>query len=72
MRYVAIVNRKEMLFDKVSLIKGARIRQIATACELGIGDSNKLFIMIEVPEAEDAVRFQYYAAETYRVMEVER
>ena len=68
MRYVALYRRSESITESITMIENARIRQIATAKELGIGNSNMIFIQIERID----YGYEYYNASSYRVLEAEK
>ena len=67
MKYVAIYHREDDDMP-LTILVNARIRQIGTAKELGIGRSNMLFIEIE----RVGYGYDYYSASAYRVLEVEK
>lgn len=67
MKYVAIYRREDN--DKpLTILKDARIRQIGTSEELGLGFGKMLFVQIERID----YGYDYYSASSYRVLEVER
>lgn len=67
MRYVAIYRRKDS-GTPLTILKDARIRQIGTSEELGLGLGNMLFVQIE----RVGYGYDYYSASAYRALEVER
>lgn len=67
MKYVAIY-RRENSSAPLTILKDARIRQIGTSEELGLGLGKMLFIQIE----RVGYGYDYYSASAYRAMEVER
>lgn len=67
MKYVAIYHRGDNDMP-LTILADARIRQIGTAKELGIGRSNMLFIEIE----RVGYGYDYYSASAYRALEVEK
>lgn len=67
MKYVAIYHREDNDMP-LTILTNARIRQIGTSKELGIGRSNKLFIEIE----RVGYGYDYYSASAYRALEVEK
>ena len=68
MRYVALYRRYGSFTESFTMIENARIRQIGTAKELGIGNSNMIFIQIERID----YGYDYYNASSYRVWEAEK
>lgn len=66
MKYVAIY-RRENSGAPLTILKDARIRQIGTAEELGLGFGKMLFIQID----RFGYGFDYYSASAYRALEVE-
>ena len=68
MRYVALYRRYGSFTESFTMIENARIRQIGTAKELGIGNSNMIFIQIERID----YGYDYYNASSYRVLEAEK
>lgn len=67
MKYVAIYLREDS-GTPITILKDARIRQIGTSEELGLGPGNMLFIQIE----RVGWGYDYYSASAYRALEVER
>lgn len=67
MRCVAVYRRSGALMNQVTVIKNARIRQIGTSEELGLGLGKMLFIQIE----RVGWGYDYYSASAYRALEVE-
>lgn len=67
MKYVAIYRREDNDMP-ITILADARIRQIGTSIELGIGRSKMLFVQIE----RVGYGYDYYSASTYRVLEVEK
>lgn len=67
MKYVAI-NRREDSRAPITILKNARIRQIGTSEELGLGLGNMLFIQIE----RIGYGYDYYSASAYCALEIER
>lgn len=68
MRYVAIYRRSGSAVKPIIILKDARIRQIGTSEELGLGLGKMLFIQIE----RVGWGYDYYSASSYRALEVER
>ena len=67
MSYVAIYRREDNDMP-ITILADARIRQIGTSIELGIGRSKMLFVQIE----RVGYGYDYYSASAYRVLEVEK
>lgn len=67
MKYVVIYRREDNDMP-LTILKNARIRQIGTSKELGIGRSNMLFVEIE----RVGYGYDYYSASAYRALEVEK
>lgn len=67
MKYVAIYRREDSGVP-LTILKDARIRQIGTAEELGLGLGATVFIQIE----RFGYGYDYYTASAYRVLEVEK
>ena len=67
MKYVAIY-RRENSGMPITILKDARIRQIGTSEELGLGLGKMLFVQIE----RVGYGYDYYSASAYRALEVER
>lgn len=67
MKYVAIYRREDNDMP-ITILVDARIRQIGTSIELGIGRSKMLFVQIE----RVGYGYDYYSASTYRVLEGEK
>lgn len=67
MKYVAIYHREDDDMP-LTILANARIRQIGTSKELGIGRSNMLFIEIECV----GYGYDYYSASAYRALEVDK
>ena len=67
MKYVAIYRREDS-GTSLTILKDARIRQIGTSEELGLGLGKMLFIQIE----RVGYGYDYYSASAYRALEVER
>ena len=67
MKYVAIYRREDNDMP-ITILADARIRQIGTSIELGIGRSKMLFVQIE----RVGYGYDYYSASAYRALEVER
>lgn len=67
MNYVAIY-RRESSGAPLTILKDARIRQIGTSEELGLGLGNMLFFQIE----RVGYGYDYYSASAYRALEVEK
>ena len=67
MRYVAIYRREDS-GTPLTILMDARIRQIGTSEELGLGLGNMLFVQIE----RVGYGYDYYSASVYRALEVER
>lgn len=67
MKYVAIYRREDSV-TPLTILKDARIRQIGTSEELGIGPGKMLFIQID----RVGWGYDYYSASAYRALEVER
>lgn len=67
MKYVAIYRREDS-GTSLTILKDARIRQIGTSEELGLGLGKMLFIQIECV----GYGYEYYSASAYRALEVER
>lgn len=67
MKYVAIYRRKDS-GTPLTILKDARIRQIGTSEELGLGLGNMLFVQIE----RVGYGYDYYSASAYRALEVEK
>lgn len=67
MKYVAIYRREDNDMP-ITILADARIRQIGTSIELGIGRSKMLFVQIE----RVGYGYDYYSASAYRVLEVEK
>lgn len=65
MKYVAIYRRDG---TPLTILKDARIRQIGTAEELGLGLGRMLFVQIE----RAGYGYDYYLASAYRVLEVDK
>ena len=65
MKYVAIYRRNDNSVP-LTILTDARIRQIGTSEELGIGKGDTLFIQIE----RIGYGYDYYLASAYRAMEV--
>lgn len=68
MRYVALYRRSGKSVNPVIILKDARIRQIGTSEELGLGLGKMLFVQIE----RVGYGYDYYSASAYRALEVER
>lgn len=68
MKYVAIYRRESSNSTPLTVLKDARIRQIATADEFNIGYGKQLFIQVE----RDPGWYEYYLASVYRALEVEK
>lgn len=68
MSYVAIYRRGKENIGPLTILKDARIRQIGTVTELGLGHGNTVFIQIE----RFGFGYDYYTASAYRVLEVEK
>lgn len=66
MKHVIIYRRDDI--TPLTVLTNARIRQIATAKELGLGRGSQLFIQIE----REDYGHDYYLASAYRAMEVTR
>lgn len=67
MKYVAIYRREDN-GTPLTILKDARIRQIGTSEELGLGLGKMLFVQVE----RVGWGYDYYSASAYRVLEVER
>ena len=67
MKYVAIYRREDN-GAPLTILKDARIRQIGTAEELGLGLGKMLFVQIE----RTGYGYDYYSASAYRALEVEK
>lgn len=67
MKYVAIYRREDSGMP-ITILKDARIRQIGTSEELGLGLGKMLFVQIE----RVGYGYDYYSASAYRALEVER
>lgn len=67
MKYVAIYRREDNDMP-ITILANARIRQIGTSIELGIGHSKMLFVQIE----RVGYGYDYYSASAYRVLEAEK
>lgn len=67
MKYVAIY-RRDGNGTPLTILKDARIRQIGTAEELGLGLGRMLFVQIE----RAGYGYDYYLASAYRALEVEK
>lgn len=67
MKYVVIYRREDNDMP-ITILADARIRQIGTSIELGIGRSKMLFVQIE----RVGYGYDYYSASTYRVLEMEK
>lgn len=67
MKYVAIYRREDNDMP-ITILADARIRQVGTSIELGIGRGKMLFVQIE----RVGYGYDYYSASTYRVLEVEK
>lgn len=67
MKYVAIYRREDSGVHLI-ILKDARIRQIGTSEELGLGPGKMLFVQIE----RVGYGYDYYSASAYRALEVER
>ena len=67
MKYVAIYRREDS-GTPLTILKDARIRQIGTSEELGIGLGKMLFIQVE----RAGWGYDYYSASAYRALEVEK
>lgn len=67
MKYVAIY-RREDIGAPLTILKDARIRQIGTSEELGLGLGKMLFVQIE----RVGYGYDYYSASAYCVLEVEK
>lgn len=69
MKYVAIYRREDS-GTPLTILKDARIRQVATSEELGLGLGlgKMLFVQVECV----GYGYEYYSASAYRVLEVER
>lgn len=67
MKYVAIYRREDNDMP-ITILADARIRQIGTSIELGIGRSKMLFVQIE----RVGYGYDYYSASAYRALEVEK
>ena len=67
MNYVAIY-RRENSGSPLTILKDARIRQIGTSEELGLGLGKMLFVQVE----RVGYGYDYYSASAYRVLEVEK
>lgn len=65
MKYVAVY-RREGDDAPLTILKDARIRQIGTFEELGLG--KMLFVQVE----RTGYGYDYYSASAYRVLEVEK
>lgn len=65
MKYVAIYRREDN-DTPLTILKDARIRQIGTSEELGLGLGKMLFVQIE----RIGWGYDYYSASAYRVLEV--
>ena len=68
MRYVALYRRSGSAVKPVTILKDARIRQIGTSEELGLGPGTMLFVQIE----RVGWGYDYYSASAYRALEVEK
>lgn len=67
MKCVAIYCRKNN-DAPLTILKDARIRQIGTSEELGLGLGKMLFVQIE----RTGWGYDYYSASAYRALEVEK
>ena len=67
MKYVVIYRREDNDMP-LTILADARIRQIGTSIELGIGRSKMLFVQIE----RVGYGYDYYSASAYRVLEMEK
>ena len=67
MKYVVIYRREDNDMP-ITILADARIRQIGTSIELGIGRSKMLFVQIE----RVGYGYDYYSASAYRVLEMEK
>lgn len=67
MKYVAIYRREDS-GTPLTILKDARIRQIGTSEELGLGLGKMLFVQIE----RVGYGYDYYSASAYRALEVEK
>ena len=68
MRYVALYRRSGKSVNPIIILKNARIRQIGTSEELGLGLGKMLFVQIE----RVGWGYDYYSASAYRALEVEK
>ena len=67
MRYIVIYRREDSSMP-LTVLKDARIRQIATGRELNLGTGNQAFIQVE----REPGWYDFYLASAYRVLEVEK
>lgn len=71
MRYVAIYHRGNNASAPVTILKDARIRQVASAYELGLTKNRNNFnTFIEIERVDYG--YDYYSASAYRALEVEK
>lgn len=70
MRCVAMYRRSGELMNQVNIIKNARIRQVASAYEIGLTKNRNNFnTFIEIDRI--GYGYDYYSASAYRALEVE-
>lgn len=71
MKYVAIYRRGNNACAPVTILKDARIRQVASAYELGLTKNRNNFnTFIEIERV--GYGYDYYSASAYRALEVEK
>lgn len=71
MKYVAIYRRSNNVYAPVTVLKDAKIRQVASAYELGLTKNrNNSATFIEIERIDYG--YDYYSASAYRALEVEK
>lgn len=71
MKYVAIYRRDNNMCAPVTILKDSKIRQVASAYELGLTKNRNNFnTFIEIERV--GYGYDYYSASAYRALEVEK